>query len=69
MADWLVDADVGADVDLDAAVDVDTVGVTASSESDKAEILSNCGGKPVCKYHSSPREIEAKSSFRIASPS
>jgi hypothetical protein len=67
MVDGVVDVDV--DVDVDADVGVDVVGLTASDESGDAEILSSGGGEPVCKYHSSPREIEAKSSFRIASPS
>jgi hypothetical protein len=49
MVDGVVDVDV--DVDVDADVGVDVVGLTASEESDKAETLSSCGGKPAYRGH------------------
>ena len=36
---------------IDADVDVDVVGLTASEESDGVEMLSNCEGKPAYRYH------------------
>lgn len=75
MSEGVVDADVDADVDtnvdvdVDADVDVNVVGLTASEESDEAEILFDCEGKPAYRYHCSPLSIEAKCSFRAASRS